>query len=185
MDWERMLLGAAAALPRTLIVGVLAYAALVVLLRISGKRTLSKFSAFDFVVTVALGSTLATILVSSDVALAQGVTALVVLIGLQLAISWLSVRSERVRGIVKGEPVLLLHRGELLDGALRRERIAHEEVRAAVRGQGIATLTDVEAAVLETDGSITIVRRTDGGPPSALADVHGYPSEPGPPGKPL
>jgi len=68
---------------RTLVVGTCAYAALVLILRISGKRTLSKMNAFDLVVTVALGSTLATILLSSDVAPAEGVTAFVLLAGLQ------------------------------------------------------------------------------------------------------
>jgi uncharacterized membrane protein YcaP (DUF421 family) len=59
---------------RTLIIGILAYIAIVVLLRVTGKRTLSKMNAFDFVVTVALGSTLVTVLLSQDVALAEGVT---------------------------------------------------------------------------------------------------------------
>ncbi len=67
---------------RTVVVGVLAYVALVALLRVSGKRTLSKMNAFDFVVMVALGSTLATILLSKNVALAEGVVAFAVLISL-------------------------------------------------------------------------------------------------------
>lgn len=68
---ERMFFDTWAGLGRTLMVGVLAYAALVSLLRISGKRTLSKMNTFDLVVTVALGSTLATVLLSKDVALAE------------------------------------------------------------------------------------------------------------------
>ncbi len=69
-------------LGRTAVVGVLAYLALVLLLRVSGKRTLSKMNAFDLVVTVALGSTLATVLLSTDVALATGILAFTLLIGL-------------------------------------------------------------------------------------------------------
>jgi len=72
---------------RVLVVGTLAYIALVLLLRISGKRTLAKFNAFDFVVTVALGSTLATILLNNSIALAEGILALALLIGLQYVIS--------------------------------------------------------------------------------------------------
>jgi uncharacterized membrane protein YcaP (DUF421 family) len=86
-------------------VGVLAYAALV-LPRVSGKRTFSKMNAFDLVVTVALGSTLATILLSSDIALAEGVTAFVTLIGLQYLVAWLSCRSSMVSRLVKAEPRL-------------------------------------------------------------------------------
>ena len=80
---------------RTLVIGVFAYAALVGLLRLSGKRTLSKMNAFDLVVTVALGSTLATVLLSKDVALLEGVLAFAVLIGLQFLVTWSSVRARR------------------------------------------------------------------------------------------
>ncbi|KFC49981.1 membrane protein, partial [Halomonas sp. SUBG004] len=74
-------------LGRTLIVGVLAYAVLIVFLRLSGNRTLSKMNAFDLIVTVALGSTLATVLLSKDVALAEGALALGLLISLQFIIT--------------------------------------------------------------------------------------------------
>ena len=153
-----MLIGSPAALLRTAVVGVLAYAGLVLLLRISGKRTLSKFNAFDFIVTVALGSTLASILTSQSVALLQGIVAFALLLGLQFVITWLSVRSARVRELVKGEPTLLLFRGALREGAMRRERVTRDELGAAARDAGIDRLDDVGAAVLETDGTITILR---------------------------
>jgi uncharacterized membrane protein YcaP (DUF421 family) len=86
------------ALLRILVVGISAYLCLILLLRISGKRTLSKMNAFDFVVTVALGSTLATVLLSKEVTLAQGVLAFAVLIGAQYAVTWTSVRWQWVRG---------------------------------------------------------------------------------------
>jgi len=114
MNWHEMLFGGWQPLIRTVLVGILAYLALVVLLRISGKRTLSKFNAFDFVVTVAIGSTLATVLLSQDVALAQGVIAFAVLLALQFVITWLSVRFRSVHKLVKSEPALLLYRGEYL-----------------------------------------------------------------------
>ncbi|HEX7239694.1 MAG TPA: hypothetical protein VF263_05485, partial [Longimicrobiaceae bacterium] len=121
------------ALVRVLLVGTAAYVALVLMLRVSGKRTLAKMNAFDLVVTVALGSTLATVLLSRDVALAEGLLAFATLIGLQFGVAWLSVRSRRVQEVVKSEPALLFFEGRYLDGALRRERVAREEVRAAVR----------------------------------------------------
>ena len=76
-----------AELGRVTVVSVCAYAALVLLLRVSGKRTLSKMNAFDLVVTVALGSTFATVLLSKDVALAEGVLAFALLISLQFAVA--------------------------------------------------------------------------------------------------
>lgn len=83
---------------RTLVVGMLAYLGLVVMLRLSGKRTLSKLNAFDLVVTVALGSILATILLSREVPLADGLVAFVLLIALQFAVTWTSVRMPWFRG---------------------------------------------------------------------------------------
>ena len=148
------------ALARTVIVGVLAYVALILLLRVSGKRTLSKMNAFDFVVTVALGSTLATVLLSKDVTLAEGVTAFALLIGLQFVVTWLSVRWPIVRRLVTAEPTLLLYRGQFLPDAMKRARMTREEVRSAVRSQGIASLDAVEAVVLETDGSVSVVQMT-------------------------
>ena len=158
-------------LGRTALVGALAYLALVLLLRVSGKRTLSKMNAFDFVVTVALGSTLATVLLSSSVSLARGVLAFAVLIFLQFAITWLSARSSAVRNLVKAEPTLLVHKGRFLTGAMKRERVTREEIRAALRAQGVAAVEEVEAVVLETESSFSVVMQPAGESASALADV--------------
>jgi uncharacterized membrane protein YcaP (DUF421 family) len=159
-------------LARTLIIGVLAYAVLVVFLRLSGKRTLSKMNAFDFVVTVALGSTLATVLLSTSVSLAEGALAFALLIGLQFVVTWSSVRAGWVRRLMTGEPLLLLHRGHLLPGALRRARVTEDELRAAVRGAGHASLEEIEAVVLETDASFSVVPRSEA-EASSLQNVQG------------
>lgn len=144
------------------VVGTLAYLALVVLLRVSGKRTLSKMNAFDFIVTVALGSTLATVLLTEDVALAEGVAAFALLIGAQYLITFLSVRSPAVRGLVKAEPTLLFHGDRFLGSAMKSERITQEEVLAAVRQQGKRSLAEVAAVVLETDGTFSILSAAQG-----------------------
>ena len=148
-------------LGRVLLVGTLAYVALVLLLRISGKRTLSKLNAFDSVVTVALGSTLATVLLSKSVALAEGMLALGLLILLQYAIAWLSVRSPGFQTLIKAEPTLLLHRGGFLEGAMRAERITREEILAALRASGAPEPQSIAAVVLETDGSLSVIAQAD------------------------
>jgi uncharacterized membrane protein YcaP (DUF421 family) len=142
---------------RTAVVGSLAYLALVAMLRISGKRTLSQMNAFDFVVTVALGSTLATILLTQDVPLGQGLVALALLIGLQFLITWTSVRSARVSNLVKSEPTALVWRGRMLPEAMARERMLEEEVDAALREHGLAGVEQAELVILETDGTISVV----------------------------
>ncbi len=112
-----------AGLARVLVVGMLAYIALVLILRVSGKRTLTKLNAFDLVITVALGSTLASVLLSKSVALVEGALAMAHLVFLQFVITWLSVRSSRFRAFVKCEPTLVMHERQLLDSALRAQRI--------------------------------------------------------------
>jgi uncharacterized membrane protein YcaP (DUF421 family) len=142
---------------RVLAMSLLVYPTLILVLRVSGKRTLAKMNAFDLVVTVALGSTLATILLSADVSLAEGILALVLLVGLQLAVAWVSVRVGWFRRTVKASPALLLYRGFVLEERLWAERVTAGEVRQAVRSQGIGGLELVEAVVLETDGSFSVI----------------------------
>jgi uncharacterized membrane protein YcaP (DUF421 family) len=147
---------------RVLLVGTLAYLALVFILRVSGKRTLSKLNAFDLVVTVALGSTLATVLLSKDVALVEGVVAFALLIFLQYVMAWSSVRSQSFETLIKSEPTLLVRSGQFLEHAMRLQRITREEVEAAMRGGGASSPADVAAVVLETDGSISVIPARDG-----------------------
>lgn len=161
-DWTSLL--------RIVVVGVPAYAALLLLMRIGGKRTLSKFNAFDLVVTVAFGSMLASALLSSDISVSEVVAAFALLVLLQFAITWSAVRWPRIDRLVKAEPQLLYHRGEYLDRALRRERVTRGELLAAVRSQGHAGIEGVSAVVLETDGSISVTAQDPAGR-SALPNV--------------
>ena len=157
---------------RTLIVGICAYIGLIFFLRISGKRTLSKWNAFDLVATVALGSSLATSFLSKDVSLPQGLLAFALLIALQFLITWFSTRSAFFEHLVKARPALLLYRGQVRKEILRSERVTMSEIHAALRGKGITDVTEVGAVILETDGSFSIVIDIKAeGPGSALEDV--------------
>ena len=155
-------------LTRIALIGLTAYLAMVVVLRTSGKRTLAKWNAFDFIVTIALGSTLATAILDKQTAYAEGMLAFAVLVLLQFAISWLSVRSGAVRRITRSEAKFLYLNGEFT-AALNPERVTEAEVRAAVRGSGIASMSEVCAVVLEADGSVSVLRKSSD--QSALIDV--------------
>jgi uncharacterized membrane protein YcaP (DUF421 family) len=144
-------------LAHTAVSGVAAYAALVLFLRISGKRTLSKMNAFDFVVTVALGSTLGSILTSDRLPLVNGLLALALLVILQYVVARANVRYAWFRRLIKSEPTLLVYRGTPIDQALRQSRIAHDEVLFALRNGGLGRMTDAGAVVLEADGSFSVI----------------------------
>lgn len=142
---------------RTFAVTIMGYVAMIVLLRASGKRTLSKMNAFDFVVTVALGSVLASLSLNKNVALADGITSFFVLIFLQYTITWLSVRIKQVKKVITSQPTLLLYKGELLQDALKRERITIEEINSAARNGGQEDLSVIDAMILESTGEITVI----------------------------
>src|SRR4051794_18365747 len=146
------------------------YIALIVLLRFAGQRTLAKWYAFDLIVTVALGSTFANGVLSKDVSIAQSVVGFVILVGLQFAIAWTVVRWSPMRVIVNPYPTLVLHQGAFVKDAMRSQRVAEADVRAAVRRQGLARLEEVGAVILEADGTFSVIRDIPQAP-SALADI--------------
>lgn len=159
---------------RVLLVGAAAYVTVVVVLRSSGKRTLAKLNAFDLVVTVALGSTLATILLSSTVAWAEGAVALVLLASLQFAVAWLATRFPREGSVLTARSTLLLRHGEPCSAALLSQRVSENELRQAVRSSGGGDLSKVAAVVLESDGSLSIIKEESLGDGSTMADVPGF-----------
>ena len=151
---------------RTILVGIPAYAALIFILRRSGKRSLAQMNAFDLIVTVSLGSTLATMMLSKSVALAEGLTALLLLVFLQFTITWLSVRFPPFRKLVRSEPSLLYHNDAFMDGVMKRERVSRDEVLQIVRSKGIAALSEVGSVIMETNGQFSVLPHTDGMPES-------------------
>lgn len=165
-SWESLL--------RTFIITVLAYFSLIIMLRVSGKRTLSKMNAFDFTVTVALGSTLAAVSLNKEIPLADGALALGLLVFLQFMITWLSVRIDFVKRIITSTPSLILYKGEMILSALKHERITTEEVWAKAREKGYSSLKDIDAMILETTGEITIVSQIDNENVSTLELVKNF-----------
>lgn len=163
------------AIARVLLVGTAAYAALVLVLRVSGKRTLGQLNAFDFIVTVSLGSVLATILLSSSVTWSEGVTALALLAGLQFIVAWIATRWPRARAFFTAEPALLLADGAIRYEELRRHRLTESELRQAVRMQGTGDLSQVKAVVLETNGKISVITASTYGDGSALEGIEPRP----------
>lgn len=146
---------------RSLVLTVLAYIAIVALLRVMGKRTLSKMNAFDFIITVALGSALANVALNKDLSLLDGVVVFFLFMGLQYLITWLSVRFPFIKDLVTDRPVILLYKGELYDEILKRERITLNELEMVARQKGIGKLEDIDVIILETTGKLTVIGKLD------------------------
>src|SRR5690606_9567898 len=99
---------------------------------------LSKMNAFDFLVTIALGSSLATVALNKNVALADGVLLFFLLVILQYFITWMSVRVKSVKNLITASPTLLLYHGQVINRAMKKERITIEELHVAAREKGIS-----------------------------------------------
>lgn len=142
---------------RTLVV----YGFLVVVLRLSGKREVGQMSILELIVILLISDAVQNSMVGADTSLAGGLIAVLTLVVVDHALSALTGRSRRLRRAIEGEPRMLVRDGRVLRKALREEGIDAEEVKAAVRGHGLADIEDVRLAVLETDGSISVIPRTE------------------------
>ncbi|WP_319422239.1 DUF421 domain-containing protein [Pleurocapsa sp. FMAR1] len=157
-----------------LITAPIGYVAIIILLRVSGKRTLAKWNSFDFVVTIALGSVLASILLSTKDAFGKGILAFALLILFQYVITWISVRSSIIQKLIKAEPAMLLYRGKMQQDIMKRERVAEGEILAALRSNGLSAIEDADAVILETDGSFSVIQNLNDSSASALKDVREF-----------
>ena len=156
---------------RIVLVGAASYVTLVVLLRLGGKRILAKLSAFDLVVTVALGSMLASAVLSKDVRFVDVLTGMALLVLAQLVVTLASSRLPGGRSFVNAEPSLVVAHGRLLEEQLSRVRLTRDEVMQAIRSSGHGGLDAVGAVVLEPDGTLSVVARSSLGDGQALATV--------------
>jgi uncharacterized membrane protein YcaP (DUF421 family) len=158
-------------LARVVLVGVPLYFLLLLMLRWFGKHALAKSNAYGLVVTVSLGSAMASAVLTKEVSLADSVLAIGLLLALQYALELAGSRWSRSNRFLSQSPALLLKDGRILPEALRRERVSEGEVLAAIRKHGVGCVAQVGAVVLEEDGTFSVI--PDLGPaPTALANVH-------------
>ena len=148
-----------AAIFRTFIAVVLTYFTMIVFLRISGKRTLSKMSAFDLIIPLTLGPIAAATILIPDVPLLQGLFAFGLLVGLHTVMTWLNWKYPALRHLAKPTPTLLVHEGEFLWGAMKRERVSLAEVQEVLRNEGLSSVKQARAVILEADGDYNVIPR--------------------------
>lgn len=161
MTQPKFFFGGWTPLVRILVVGVAMYVTLVVFLRISGSRTLSDMNAFDFIITVAIGSVFGRALTAKSVTLAEAVVAFALLVVLQYVVTRLQVRWSFFSRLVTNPPSLLYFRGEFLRSEMARQRVTESELRSAVRKKQGGSLADVDAIILESNGEFSIVESAD------------------------
>lgn len=138
------------------------YAVLLFGLRLFGKREVGQFTLFDLVLVLLVANAVQPAITGPDSSLLGGLVIVVTLFGLNLVVAMLRGKSPFLRRLTEGEATVIARDGQWLEGALRKEGLEHEECLMALREHGYATVDDVALAVLETDGTISVVPREQG-----------------------
>ena len=159
---------------KILMSSVIGYLTLILFVRIAGKRSTSKMNNFDWIVTVAVGSVLASMAVLKDVTIADGVLAMGLLLGFQLLLTTATSRSELARELVLSKPSVLYAHGEFHQQELLKQRVWKGEILSAVRENGAGSLDDVEIVTFEPDAEISIVQKSRLGSFDAVTSIRGY-----------
>jgi uncharacterized membrane protein YcaP (DUF421 family) len=133
------------------------YAAVLIGLRVSGKREIGQMTIFDLVVLLLISNGVQNAMVGSDTTVPGGLIAALVLLVLNVGVAQVTLRVPRLRRLVEGTPTVLVTNGVAVQENLRREGIDEQLLEAAIREHGVSKITDTELVVLEVDGSISVV----------------------------
>ncbi len=148
--------------------GVIVYVFLIVLLRVSGKRQVGQLAPFDLVLLLVLSNSVQNAMNAGDNSLTGGIICAGTLVAMNWLVGVATYRSKTVERIVEGRPEVLIHNGHLYEDVLAREKLTHHELNAALRTAGCATIEEVQFAVLETNGQISVKAKNT---PTASADA--------------
>jgi uncharacterized membrane protein YcaP (DUF421 family) len=133
------------------------YVALLVGLRMMGKREIGQMTVFDLVVVLLLSNAVQNAMVGADTSVQGGLMAAFVLLVANRLVAAARLHSMAWGRLIEGSPTVLIQEGQILDAAVRKERLERAQVEMAIREHGVASIADVRLAVMETDGSISVV----------------------------
>ena len=135
------------------------YVLVMLLVRLSGKRAVGQFTPFDLIMLILVGNAVQNGINGGDNSLTGAAIMATTLIALNYVVAYLTSRSTRVERLVEGVPVVLARDGRLFESVLRRELVSRDDFKEALRMQGLDDVADVQIALLETNGSISVVPR--------------------------
>lgn len=138
---------------------VVVYVFLLILLRCTGKRQVGQMAPFDLVLLLVLSNAVQNSMNGGDNSITGGMLLSVTLVGLNWFVAWLTYRSKRLEALIEGRPVILIHNGHIDDKGLNDVKMTRHELEAALRAQGCAGPEEVRFAVLENNGSVSVIPR--------------------------
>jgi uncharacterized membrane protein YcaP (DUF421 family) len=137
------------------------YVLVLIGIRLTGKREVGQMTPFDLTLLLLLSNSVQNAMTGSDTSLVGGIVAAVVLLILNYVLAEVSGVNRRFRKLIQGSPSLLVHNGEIITTHMGKEHISMDELNRALREHGCAQVTDVALAVLEVDGSISVLKHDD------------------------
>ncbi len=160
LNWHDLLLPQPSWLEKVLR-PLLVYALLLVLFRIASKREMAQATLFDFLIMLLISNVVQNAMIGPDNSVLGAAAGAAVLVGLSTALNHVTAHSKRARVLLEGTPVLLVKHGEVEESMMDKKAISHNDLLSAIRKQGIARLSDVGYAILELDGSISVLKAAD------------------------
>jgi len=139
--------------------GFIVFAFVLIFLRLSGKRQVGQMTPIDLVLLLLISNAVQNAMNGGDNSITAGAILAATLILADVSVAWLTRRSRKVEVFVEGRPEFLIHNGKLVDGALERVGMTHNDLMAGLRASGVANIQQVHAAVLENNGRITVLER--------------------------
>ncbi|WP_198330342.1 DUF421 domain-containing protein [Psychrobacter cibarius] len=144
-------------LGRIVLTTVMVYVLIVLVTKISGKRSTSQLNNFDWIVTVMIGSLGASTILLKDIPFVEGVSSILVLYLLQFLVTKYASISPQFSSFILSEPRIVFYQGQFLPDAMRAERLTRQEIECAMRSEGMNSFDDIEAIVFESDAKLTII----------------------------
>ena len=139
--------------------GVVVYAFLILILRITGKRQVGQLAPFDLVLLLVLSNAVQNSMNGGDNSLLGGLISATTLIVINYLVGFLTFRSKRMEEIIEGRPMVLIHNGKLFEDVMASAQLTHHELNAALRQAGCDRVADVHCAILENNGAISVTQR--------------------------
>jgi len=139
--------------------GGVVYVFLLILLRITGKRQVGQMAPFDLVLLLVLSNAVQNSMNGGDNSLVGGLISATTLVGLNFLMGLMTYKSKKLEAIIEGRPQVLVHNGKLFEDVMASAKLTHHELDSALRQAGCNCIEEVHSAILENNGSISVVAR--------------------------
>ncbi len=143
----------------TFVRSIVLYIIILIIMRLMGKREIGQLQPFELAIAILIADLASIPMTETGIPLQNGIIPILGLLVMHLIISVLNMKSIHAREIICGKPTILIYRGKIIENELRKERVTINELEERLRGNNVSSLGDVEYAILETSGGLTVIQK--------------------------